>query len=215
MPAIWIFMWRRLPVLAVPSSQREVIGIKLGCDICRCEMEMICKYNCLWREQNINTRHDQGMFIYHFILRFKTMVSWCSSFDAGKFYLFLLITVILTSLWCLWMAPSLSPEGQQGRRPSLIRRPAAAHSPPSLLNIYKVIVTLICHISVFDFHAIFNYYYVGSSWKDEGDDKLRCCIKYLLYFSMFLGVELYRPFKLFHISMKYKIINMESNYDPH
>ena len=61
MPAIWIFVWRRLPVLAAPSSQREVIGIKLGCDICRCEMEMICKYNCLWREQNINTRHDQGM----------------------------------------------------------------------------------------------------------------------------------------------------------
>ena len=30
---------------------------------------------------------------------------------------------------------------------------------------------------------------------------------------MFLGVELYRPFKFFHISMKYKIINMATNYD--
>ena len=72
MPAIWIFMWRRLPVLAAPSPRHEVIGIKLGCDIFWCGMEMICKYNCLWREQNINTRHDQGMFIYHFVLRFKT-----------------------------------------------------------------------------------------------------------------------------------------------
>ena len=90
--------------------------------------------------------------------------------------------------------------------------PTSLYFSPQYL-LYKVIVTFICHISVFDFHAIFNYCYVGSSWKDEGDDKSRCCIKHFLYFSMFLGVELYRPFKFFHISMKYKIINMATNYD--
>ena len=36
-----------LAVLAALGAQREVIGIKLGCDIHWCEMEMICKYNCL------------------------------------------------------------------------------------------------------------------------------------------------------------------------
>ena len=172
MPAIWIFMWRRLPVLAAPSSQQEVIGIKLGCDICRCEMEMICKYNCLWREQNINTRHDQGMFnIYlalHTEIQNNAMVSWftCSLLMLVNFR----CSCRLQWYWrpCVvfgWPRPCL---GQQGRRPSLICRPAAAHIPTFLLNIYKVIVTFICHIS-------------------------GCCIKHLLYFSMFLGVELYGP----------------------
>ena len=155
MPAIWIFMWRRLPVLAAPSSQQEVIGIKLGCDICRCEMEMICKYNCLWREQNINTRHDQGMFdIYlalHTEIQNNAMVSW-----------FLCSLLMLVNFRCscrlqwYWRPCGLYGRprpclGQKGRRPSLIRRPAAAHIPILLSSIFTLQSHRDVYLSYFGF----------------------------------------------------------------